>query len=71
MRMISVSVETPNASACNLVLRAPRVFPDSARIFQLAKLGDVVGMTTLFEQGLASVYDVDTTNGVSALNVSS
>lgn len=28
-------------------------------------------MTSLFEQGLASVYDVDTTNGASAINVSS
>jgi hypothetical protein len=41
-------------------LRFPSVRPSSAEIFELVSLGDIAGMRRAFQNGSASVWDVDT-----------
>jgi hypothetical protein len=70
LRMISVTIEATNFQRCEISIRAPRVVPDKADLFRLASNGDKNGIQSLFDEGKASPYDIDCTNGVNALTVS-
>lgn len=50
-------------------LRMPRIIPTASIIFNLAQTGDIEGIMSIFEKGLASPYDVDP-DGFSVLWVS-
>lgn len=51
-------------------LKVQRTVPGSADIFTFAKLGNVDGIRTLFENGLASPHDVHFESGITPLHVS-
>ena len=50
-------------------LKVQRTVPGSADIFTFTKLGDVDGIRTLFEKGLASPHDVQFDSGITPLHV--
>jgi hypothetical protein len=52
-------------------LKVQRTVPGNADIFNFTKQGNVVGIRTLFENGLASPFDVQFDSGVTALHVRS
>ncbi|KAK3179767.1 hypothetical protein K4F52_008845 [Lecanicillium sp. MT-2017a] len=68
--MASAKMTMPCPYSLHLELRAARVVPDSSFIFRYATEGDLPGMIELFNSGRASAYDVDQSNGSSALVVS-
>lgn len=51
-------------------LRLPHVVPESSPIFQLARAGNVQGLAYLFNNGLASPYDIAGESGATVLHVS-
>lgn len=59
----------PAGSPC-VSLQMPRIRPDTSKIFHLATAGDIGGMKTMFQRGLASPNDVSYTFGYSVLHVS-
>lgn len=68
-RRLIAQYTTSDLQAPELRIRVPRVRPRQSDIFNMARLGDVDGLKTLFEKGLASPYDVDS-SGITALHVS-
>lgn len=48
------------STQCNLTTL--RIIPDSAEIFGAVSTGDLVGIQRLFQEGRASIYDVDERN---------
>jgi len=69
LRMICATIAARSPNMYEVTIRAPRVVPDSSEIFCCAAGGNVQEMTMLFQNGIASVYDIDVTSGVSALAV--
>ena len=51
-------------------LKVQRVVSGNADVFNFARVGDVAGMKSLFERGLASPHDVQHGSGVTPLHVS-
>lgn len=51
-------------------LRVARIVPDTSALFQLARAGNIPGIEYLFNNGLASPFDVGGTLGATALHVS-
>ncbi|XMA18428.1 hypothetical protein WAI453_011219 [Rhynchosporium graminicola] len=49
-------------------LATPRVVPDNSDIFVYAVRGDIAGMKSLFEQRIASPFDIGVGTGRSALH---
>lgn len=68
-RRIITQFTTSDLQAPELKIRIPRVRPNQAPVFNLARCGDTEGLRTLFEKGLASPYDIDS-EGHTALHVS-
>lgn len=68
--MASAKITMPCPYSLHLELRAARVVPESSFIFRHATEGDLPGIIELFKSGQASAYDVDQSNGSSALVVS-
>lgn len=61
---ISNAVHTPT-----LDIKLRRVVPESSQLFSLSRFGDVQGVKTLFDNGLASPYDIHFRGGWTALHV--
>ncbi|KAK0701447.1 ankyrin repeat-containing domain protein [Apiosordaria backusii] len=66
LRMVSATLWVPDLQACNLSLKVPRVVPEESEIFCRARLGDIQGIQSLLDRGLASIYDVGISTGASA-----
>lgn len=69
LRMVCATIAARSPNMYEVTIRAPRVVPDSSEIFCCAASGNVQEMKMLFQNGVASVYDIDVTSGVSALAV--
>ena len=69
-KAVGVSLSFDPAGSPSMSLQMPRIRPDTSKIFHLATAGDIGGMKTMFESGLASPNDVSHTFGYSVLHVS-
>ena len=69
-RMLHFAVRSFPAGGPRVALSLPRVVPDNAEIFSCAVRGDLDGMKSLFERGLASPFDIGIGTGRSPLHVS-
>ena len=67
---MSLTVITTQLGAIGVALTPSRIRSDNADIFRYAVLGNLDGIKTLFQQGLAFPHDVDFSSGIAALNVS-
>ena len=68
-KVVSVSLSFDPAGSPSMSLQMPHIRPDTSKIFHLATAGDIGGMKTMFESGLASPNDVSYTFGYSVLHV--
>lgn len=68
-KMVYVYVTNSMQSGPSMSLRIVRVLPDAAPIFTFARKGDILGMRSLFHQGIASPVDVADGDGRSALHM--
>jgi hypothetical protein len=68
-RMVSFMMTVTPLAGPVASLKVQRTVPGSADIFTFAKLGDVDGIRTLFENGLASPHDVHFDSGITPLHV--
>jgi hypothetical protein len=69
-RRILVRLAYSSANGPELLLRLPRVVPPTSDVFNFARTGNVRGLQHLFENGLASPFDVNSC-GLTPLHVSS
>ena len=69
-RAVSAFLSFDPAGSPSVALQMPRIRPDTSKIFHLATAGDIGGMQSMFERGLASPNDVSDTFGYSVLHVS-
>lgn len=69
-RMISFRNTWSTLDVSELYVKFPRVVPASSDIFILAQQGNIPGVQRLFMQKKASVFDVNSSEGRSALHVS-
>jgi hypothetical protein len=67
---MSLTITTTPLGALGLALTPSRIRSDDADIFRYAIRGNLDGIKTLFQQGLASPHDVNFSRGIAALNVS-
>ena len=67
---VNVFLSFDPAGSPSVSLQMPRIRPDTSKIFHLATAGDIGGMQSMFERGLASPNDVSYTFGYSVLHVS-
>ena len=68
--VVNVFLSFDPAGSPSVSLQIPRIRPDTSKIFHLATAGDIGGMQSMFERGLASPNDVSYTFGYSVLHVS-
>ena len=68
--VVNVFLSFDPAGSPSVSLQMPRIRPDTSKIFHLATAGDIEGMKSMFERGLASPNDVSYTFGYSVLHVS-
>ena len=68
--VVNVFLSFDPAGSPSVSLQMPRIRPDTSKIFHLATAGDIGGMKSMFERGLASPNDVSYTFGYSVLHVS-
>ena len=69
-KMVSLCLSFDPTGSPSLCMHMPLIRPDTSKIFHLATAGDIGGMKTMFEKGLASPNDVAYTFGYSVLHVS-
>ena len=69
-RMMAVQLSWSPMSGHTISLRTPRSISSKSNIFMLAQHGNIQGMQRLFEQRLASPFDISLDEGRSALHVS-
>ena len=69
-RAITFSMSNAMRSTPTLNIKFRRVVPEASQLFSLSKFGDVDGIRTLFESGLASPDDIHFRGGWTALHVS-
>jgi hypothetical protein len=69
MRMISATLWIPNLQACEISMKMPRVVPEDAEVFACARSGDIRGLRSLFDDGLASVHDTGVFTGACPITV--
>ena len=69
-RMLSMQYKWDPKSGYHFSLRAPRSVPPGSSIFTLAQHGNIQGIQRLFDQRLASPFDVSSDEGRSPLHVS-
>lgn len=67
--VVNVFLSFDRAGSPSVSLQMPRIRPDTSKIFHLATAGDIGGMQSMFERGLASPNDVSYTFGYSVLHV--
>lgn len=70
-RMFSVQCILNPLGGCNISLKTPRAVSSRSMVFTLAQHGNIRGMQRLFEQRVASPYDISIEEGRSALHVRS
>ena len=70
-RVVHFAVAISYMKGPTVSLSMPRAIPDNAPILFFAVQGNLEGIRSLFDQGLASPYDVGISNGRTALHVSS
>ena len=68
-RMFSFQCIWNPLSGCNISLKTPRAVSSRSTVFTLAQHGNIKGMQRLFEQRVASPYDISIEEGRSALHV--
>ena len=68
--VVNIFLSFDPAGSPSVSLQIPRIRPDTSKIFHLATAGDIEGMKSMFERGLASPNDVSYTFGYSVLHVS-
>ncbi|KAJ8119957.1 hypothetical protein O1611_g10492 [Lasiodiplodia mahajangana] len=71
MRMICVTLYAPDPQAWNVSCKTPRRVSEDAAVFECARSGDIDGVRSLFDRGMASVYDIGITTGACAITVNS
>ena len=69
-RAVVATIRIGTAMGPEFTLRLPHVVPESSPIFQLARAGNVQGLAYLFNNGLASPYDIAGESGATVLHVS-
>lgn len=69
-RMLSLHCKWDALGGCTFALKTPRAVSSRSTVFTLAQHGNIGGMQRLFEQRLASPYDISIEEGRSALHVS-
>lgn len=69
-RMVTVMLTNTPLAGPVASLKVQRTVPGYAEIFNYAKLGNLDGIKSLFEGGLASPHDVQYDSGITALHVS-
>ena len=69
--MVTISLTNTPLAGPVASLEVRRTIPGDAEIFAYAKSGNVDGMKSLFQRGLASPHDVQYDSGVTALHVCS
>ena len=69
-RMMSLQLSWNPMSGHTVSLRTPRSISSKSNVFMLAQHGNIQGMQRLFEQRLASPFDISLDEGRSALHVS-
>ena len=69
-RMLSMQYKWDPKNGHQLSLRTPRSVPPGSNIFALAQHGNIEGIQRLFDQRLASPFDVSSDEGRSPLHVS-
>ena len=67
--VVNVFLSFDRVGSPSVSLQMPRIRPDTSKIFHLATAGDIGGMQSMFERGLASPNDVSYTFGYSVLHV--
>ena len=67
--MMSVQLSWNPMSGHTVSLRTPRSISSKSNVFMLAQHGNIQGMKRLFEQRLASPFDISHEEGRSALHV--
>jgi ankyrin repeat protein len=60
-RALTLLVDANRVNGPEMQLRTLRVIPSNSPIFRMALAGDVEGMKSLFSQGKASIWDIDST----------
>lgn len=68
-RMLRFALSGGFADGPQVSLRVPQVVPDNSAVFECAVQGDLAGMRLLFDQGIASPFDVGIGTGRTALHV--
>ena len=68
-RVVHFSLSLTYMDGPRVSLHVPRVVESNAKVFSLAVQGDLPNMKNLFRDGLASPYDVNASNGRTALHV--
>ena len=66
---VCAKISMPGPYDLHIEIRAARVVPDSNIVFRHATEGNLAAIMELFDAGAASAYDVDESNGTSALVV--
>ena len=69
-RALVATISIGLAMGPEFTLRLPHVVPESSPIFQLARSGNVQGLAYLFNNGLASPYDIAGESGATVLHES-
>ena len=68
-RAFTVIARLSISNGPEITIRFPRIIPNSSKIFNLAGQGKINEIYSLFQQGLASPFDIDGSNGFTALLV--
>jgi hypothetical protein len=68
-RMVSILDSWNSFDGHQLHVKFPRVIPASAELFTLVQKGNIEGVQRLFSERKASVFDVNASEGRSALHV--
>lgn len=69
-RMVSLYDSWNSFDGHQIHVKLPRVVPASAELFTLAQKGNIEGIQRLFSEKKASIYDINMSEGRSALHVS-
>ena len=70
IQVVNILLSFDPAGRPSILIQTPCIRPDTSQIFHLAAAGDIEGMKTMFDRGLACPNDVSHTFGYSVLHVS-
>lgn len=69
-RMFQFAVSSTPLDGPRISIHMPRIVPDNSEVFVCAVRGNLAGMISLFERGVASPFDVGSGTGRTPLHVS-